>query len=457
MARNSGFEYDLIAIGSGSGGSVGANHAARLGKKVAIVERTKRLGGECPNWACIPTKALLNAAEHFRSAQNASRYGIRLGNLSYDWKKVRAWKDLVVSRTGTAQAEEIFHHHGIDVIHGEAHFLDTHTINVGGKRYRARKFLIATGTHNFIPPIEGLEATGYITFERAIDLPEPPKSLFIIGGGAIGCEFAELFSTFGTKVTLLEVAPRLLGREEPEIADLAKAIFEHKGVEVITGGAIDSVSRRGLKKQISFSDGHRSYTAVVDEILVASGKRPNLDLGLENAGVGHDKHGITANEFLQTSSKHIYAAGDVVGPYQFTHTASYQSSLAGRNMFSRKKLAASYDCIPRCIFMSPEVASVGISETDVRAHGMVPKIGLAPVSTLGRANTSDKPTGLVKVVCSPKGTILGASIVASRAGEMIHELALAIQLKAKASDVAGMVHAFPTWSEAVKVACMKVR
>lgn len=453
------FDYDLIAIGSGSGGSVGANYAARLGKKVAIVEKEKRLGGECPNWACIPTKALLTAAGHLASAKEASKFGIKLGNLDFDWRKVRAWKDLVVARTGTAQAEEIFNSHHIDVLHGEAHFLDPHTINVGGKRYSARKFLIATGTHNFIPPIEGLNEAGFITFERAIDLPEPPKSIFIVGGGAIGCEFAELFSTFGTKVHLIELAPRLLGREEPEIADLAKAVFERKGVEVITGGAIHSITKRGSKKQVYYSDGATSYRANVDEVLIASGKRPNLDLGLENAGVGYDKHGICADVYMRTTTKHIYAAGDVVGPYQFTHTASYQSSLAGHNMFARGRnlIAASYDCIPRCIFVSPEVASVGITEGTVRANGIKPKVGISQINTLGRANTSNNNTGLVKVVCSRKGIILGASIVAPRAGEMIHELALAIRLRATAHDIATMVHAFPTWSEAVKIACMRVK
>jgi pyruvate/2-oxoglutarate dehydrogenase complex dihydrolipoamide dehydrogenase (E3) component len=457
--RRSGFDYDLIAIGSGSGGSVGATHAAAKGKRVAIVEAERRLGGECPNWACVPTKALLVSADHYRNALTAERFGIRLGSVGYDYKKVRAWKDLVVERTGTAEAEAIFHDQKVDVIHGRAHFIDPHTIAVGEKRYRARKFLIGTGTHNFIPPIEGLAEVGYMTFRQAVDLPAPPKSLCIVGGGAIGCEFAELFSTFGSKVHLVEAAPRLLGREEPEAADLVKAIFEKKGVTVVTGANIHSVSKKASKKVVYYSDGVSSYSIEVDDILVASGMRPNVDIGLENAGVGYDKHGIKANKYLQTTAKHIYAAGDIVGPYQFTHTAAYQSALAANNMFGRpgSMVAADYSCIPRTVFTSPEVASVGITEAEMREAGIRPRIGMAPVSILGRANVTNKSSGLVKVICNRKGVIVGGAIVASRAGEMIHELAVAVHLRATAQQIAGMVHAFPTWSEAVKIACMHVR
>lgn len=459
MSRAAPYDYDLISIGSGTGGSVGANYASKLGKKVAIVEQENVLGGECPNWACVPTKALLHSADIYETVNNASFYGINPGKISINYKKIKAWKDLVVSRTGTSHAEETFAKDGIDVLRGHAHFIDPHTISIDGKRYRSRKFLIASGTKNFIPPVEGLEESGYITFREAIDLQKIPKSIFIIGGGPIGCEFAQLFSSFGSKAHLIEVAPRLLGHEEPESADLIKAVFLKRKVDVVTNGKIYSIEKKGKKKSIKYSDGKTAHHIEVDEVLVASGKRPNVDFGLENAGVKYDKHGIKTNRFMQTSAKHIWAAGDVVGPYQFTHTAAYQSRLAGHNMFARKSAcqAAYYNCIPRTVFTSPEVASVGTTEEEVRKHGGKPKIGMAPVSILGRANTSNQTTGLVKVVCSHKGVILGASIVAPRAGEMIHELALAVRFGHSAKEIANMIHAFPTWSEAVKVACAKVQ
>lgn len=456
MARRSN-DFDVIILGSGSGGGVAANALAAKGKRVAIVEPERRLGGECPNWACVPTKALLTAADAIRVAKKSADFGVS-SSVKVDFKKVRAWKDLVVSRTGTSHAHKLFEEKGIKVIHGKGHFLDGHTVSVAGRRYKASKFIIATGTHNFIPPIDGLKETGFITFREAIDLPHPPKSIFIIGGGAIGCEFAELFITFGSKVHLIEVAPRLLGREEPEAADLTKAVLQRKGVEVITGGSIHSIRKKGNRKVVHYSDGSTAFTTEVDEILIASGKRPNLDIGLENAGVGYDKHGIKTNSFMQTSSSHIYAAGDVVGPYQFTHTAAYQSNIAAHNMYARKsnKVPADYSCIPRCVFVAPEVASVGMTESEVKEKGVKPKVSLVPISTIGRSNVTNKATGLVKVVANKQGRILGATIVASRAGEMIHELALAIHLKATADDVATMVHAFPTWSEAVRIACHKI-
>lgn len=457
--RNSSYDYDLIVIGSGAGGGVGANLAASMGKKVAIFEEEAVVGGECPNWACVPTKALLHAAERYEQVQSANNYGIKATAVGFDYKKVKEWKDLVVKRTGTAEGDKAFFDAGIEVHHEHAHFINPHEISAGGKRYRAKKFLLATGTHNFIPPIEGLEETGYITFREAIDLTKVPKTLFVIGGGAIGCEFAQLFNSFGVEVTMVELAPRLLGREEPEAAELVKAVFKNRGINVITGGAIHSLKSKAGRKVIKYTDGKQEHEITVDEVLVASGKRANTDIGLDNAGVKFSKFGITTNHFMQTSAKHIYAAGDCVGPYQFTHTASYQSRLAAHNMYSRKqnKIAVDYRAIPRTVFVSPEVASVGMTESELRNLGVKVKVGISPISVIGRSNTEDKQTGFVKIIANQKKKILGAAIVAPRAGEMIHELGLAIKLNATTTQVAEMIHAFPTWNEAIRIAAHKIR
>lgn len=457
--RNNKFDFDLIVIGSGSGGGVAANIAARKGKKVAIFEKEHVVGGECPNWACVPTKALLHAAHSYQSAKHADRYGVKFNDLDYDYRKVRQWKDLVVRRTGTHNGDEAFAESGIKVFHANARFINSHEITADGKRYKAQKFVIATGTHNFIPPVPGLAETGYITFRQAIELNRPPTSVFIIGGGAIGVEFAQLFWSFGSKVHLIEASPKILGREEPEAADLAKAIFEARGVDVITSGSIVSIKKHGLKKVVTYLEDGKEHTATVEEILVASGKRPNVDIGLENAGVDYDeKRGIKVNPYMQTSAKHIYAAGDVVGPYQFTHTASYQSRIIGNNLYCQRnnKIAADYSAITRCIFLEPEIASVGVSEQEVRSRGIKPTIGITPISIVGRSNTSNSTTGFVKIVADQKCRILGATIVAPRAGEMIHELALAVHKKLTAQDIASLVHAFPTWSEAVRVAATQI-
>jgi len=455
MPKHAVYDYDLLVIGSGSGGNVAANIAAKDGKKVAIVDEAPKLGGECPNWACVPTKALLRAAEHYRMAKNAGDYGISTGKLKVDYKQVKAYKDLVVSRTGTDKAEQFFNKQGIDVIHGHGHFIDTHTLSVAGKRYKAHKFLIASGTASFIPPIEGIEDVDYLTYEQAIDLNKPPKSMAIIGGGAIGCEFATIFNTFDVKVALFEAAPRLLAREEPETAELSKAIMDKQGIRIETDTIVEKVESHGKQIVLHYLSGDRRGKLTVDSILIAAGKKPNTQIGLENAGVEYDNHGIKTNEFMQTSAKHIFAAGDVVGPYQFTHTASYQSRIAGNNMITRKDnwQVTDYHSIPRCVFIEPEIASVGLTEQQIRDQGIVPRIGTAPISQIGRSNTENMRDGMVKVVTNQKGNILGASIVAPHAGEMIHELAVAIKFDIHAHEISNMVHAFPTWSEAIKVAC----
>jgi|AntRauTorcE11897_2_1112592.scaffolds.fasta_scaffold00141_29 dihydrolipoamide dehydrogenase len=459
MPKHPVYDYDLLVIGSGSGGNVAANTVAKAGQKVAIVDEAPKLGGECPNWACVPTKALLRAAEHYRMAKAAPDYGIDTGTLKVDYKRVKEYKDLVVSRTGTDKAEEFFNKNGIDVIRGHAHFIDEYTVSVAGKRYTAHKFLIATGTSNFIPPIKDIEDIGYITYEQAVEVGKLPKSMAVIGGGAVGCEFATIFNTFDVNVTLFEAASRLLSREEPETADLTKAIMEKQGVRVETDTIVEKVEKSGKQKVLHYRTGNKTGKLTVSEILIAAGKRPNTEIGLENAGVEYDKHGITTNEYMQTSAKHIFAAGDVVGPYQFTHTASYQSRIAGNNITNRKDnwQAADYHSIPRCVFVEPEVASVGLTEAQVREQGITPRIGTAPISQVGRSNTENFKDGMVKVVTNQKGNILGASIIAPHAGEMIHELAVAINFDLHAHEISHMVHAFPTWSEAIKVACGNVK
>lgn len=449
------YDYDLIIIGSGSGGGVAATMAARAGKKVAIFEGDT-IGGECPNYGCVPTKALLHSAEIYETGNDGADYGIK-GKLLYDYAKVKEWKDLAVYRTGTAHGKETFKGMGIDVISSKAYFISSHEITTGRKRYTARKFLIATGTKNFVPPIKGLEEAGYITYREAIDLNTPPKSLFVIGGGAIGCEFTQLFNIFGAKVHIAEFAPRLLAREDEEVGELVDKVFTKRGIKVHTATKVVEVTTSGKHKIVHFENESGHHTAKVEEVLLATGKVANVDLGLDNAGVEYTKRNIITDDTMQTTAKHIYAAGDVVGPFMFTHTASYQSRIAAHNILHKDKLRARYHAIPRCTFISPEVASVGMSEQDVIEKGTPYKVGTAPISIIGRANTSNKMEGFVKVIANKNtGVLLGASIAAPRAGEMIHELTLAINHKMKAEHIESTVHAFPTWSEAIRIACAKI-
>lgn len=451
------YMYDLIVLGSGAGGSVAANQAVSEGKRVALFEPGE-IGGECPNWACVPTKALLHAAKMYASAHEAADYGTKVKKPELDYKKVQAYKDLVVSRTGTAEGEEALSEEGIAVYRTQARFINAHEVTAGGHRYSAAKILIATGTHNFIPPISGLEEAGYDTFYEAIGYDHPPKAIFVVGGGPIGCEFAHLFSAFGSKVHVAEAAPGLLPTEDPEVGELLQAIFEENGVNVATEAKVTGIVKKGHRKLVHYESGDgNEHTVTVDNVLLATGKRPNTDIGLENAGVEYSKHGIKVNKHMQTSATNIYAAGDVVGPYQFTHTASYQSGIAAHNMFhTKRKSAASYKAIPRCVFVSPEIATVGATESELHEKGVEFRTGAATIDTLGRANTDDVSVGFVKVLTDDNDVLLGASIVSPRAGEMVHELTLAVDRGLHAKTLAQTVHAFPTYSEAVKMACALV-
>ncbi|HSE29196.1 MAG TPA: dihydrolipoyl dehydrogenase [Candidatus Saccharimonadales bacterium] len=457
LSRRPKYDYDLVVIGSGGGGSVAAHISKHLGKRVAVVEAAE-MGGECPNWGCVPTKSLLHAAEIYDAARNGQQFGIRGGTLTYNYPSIKAWKDLAVYRTGTWQGKKVYESEGITVINGTARFISSHEITVNRKHISAENFLIATGTSNFIPPIEGLEKAGFITFREAVNLTRPPKSLFIIGGGAIGCEFAELFSIFGTKIYISDITSRLLMKEDQEVGDLVRSHFEQdRGISVLTNTKVISVTKEGLAKRVTYQQGRETKTVKVDEVLLATGKIANVDIGLENAGVEYTPKAIAVNEFMQTTAKNIYAAGDVVGPFQFTHMAIYQSRLAANNMWKKQKVAADYRAVPRCIFLSPEVASVGMSEDECIKRDLKIKKSIAPISIIGRANTSNVEEGFVKVITDKDGTLLGASIVSPRAGEMIHELTLAIQMGLTAEEVASTIHAFPTWSEAVRVACAKIK
>jgi mercuric reductase len=453
--RRKKYDYDLIVIGSGSGGSVGAHYARSLGKKVLIFEKGA-IGGECPNFACVPTKALLHAAHVYETAKNAKLQGIQVSNVDFNYHSIKRWKDLVVSRTGAHEGHESFDKDGIEVIEKKAEFVSSHEVIAGGKTYSAAKFLIGSGSEVFIPPITDLSDVGYITYKEAVNLAKPPGSLLIFGSGAVGCEFAQFFSTFGTKVTIVNRSDTILGKEDREVRELVQALFENRGITILGGTTIVKAEKKGDKKVIHFQKGDKEHFGEFDEILIATGKVPLLDFGPEKAGIKTEKGRIVVNKYLQTTNPHVFAAGDVVGPYLFTHTGYYQSRIAAHNAFSSKKIKPDYTVVPRCVFVFPEVASVGITEEEAVEKKMKYKKGIVAMSAFGRSNTSNDFDGFVKVITDKYDTIIGGSIVAPRAGEMIHEIALAMKMRAEASEVAEMIHAYPTYSEAVKVACSVV-
>ncbi|RWZ79609.1 MAG: NAD(P)/FAD-dependent oxidoreductase [Candidatus Chaera renei] len=450
------YDYDLVVLGSGGGGSVAAHLAAKAGKRVAIVEAGS-LGGECPNFGCVPTKALLQAAWLYDAAKHGQPFGIRSAAVGYNYPSIKAWKDTAVKNTGVADSRSYHESAGVRVLGGAAHFIGPHQVSVERRHVSAANFLVATGSYWHIPDIQGLDKAGFLTPREAINLLRPPKSLFIVGSGASGCEFAELFSAFGSKIYLADVAPRVLPREDQEVSRTVEEIFSRqRGMTILGSSKVLKVSREGALKKVVFQRGGHEQAVKVEEILIAAGRLPNTDIGLENAGVDYSPAGINVNQYLQTSARHIYAAGDVIGGYMLTHVATYESRVAAHNLIHREKRSPDYRAVPRVTFLNPEVASVGASEEDCLRRDMAVRTALAPVSIIGRSNTSNFREGFVKVIADKSGRLIGASVVCPRAGEIIHELTLAIQYDLLASEVASTLHAFPTWSEAVRIACSKI-
>lgn len=456
MARKNKFDYDLIVIGSGAGGSAAATIAAHEGKRVAIIE-SDILGGDSPNWSDIPTKALLHAANLYDEARHGARFGLRSSTLGYNYPSIRAWKELAVKRTGAGGNRRYYENQGIDVFDGMAHFLSPNEVSVNRRHLSAEYFLVATGSQWIVPDVPGLETIKYLTPRTILETIRPPKSLFIIGGGDVGIEIAQLMAIFGTKVYIAEKAGRLLPHHDSEVGELIERILsEQKGVTALTHSRVVSVEKDGLGKRVTISRAGVERSVRVDEILIAAGRAPNVDLGLENAGVKYTAKGIDVNDHLQTSVRHIFAAGDVLGRGSQTHTVLLESHVAANNILRRDKITPDYTATPEVIFTNPGIATVGLSEDDCLKRDLAINKAIAPLNIIARSNTSDFRDGFVKIVTDKKGVVLGASVVAPHAGEIIHELALAVKHGLTADDIAQTPHAFLSWSEAVRVAAGKL-
>jgi pyruvate/2-oxoglutarate dehydrogenase complex dihydrolipoamide dehydrogenase (E3) component len=456
MAKKIAFDYDLIVIGSGAGGSAAATIAARSGKKVAIVE-SGVFGGESPNWGDVPMKAMLHASQLYDEAKRGDRFGLRVGAIGYNYPALLNWKDLVTKRTGAGGNRRYYENEGVDTFSGLAHFLSPHEISVNRRRLSANHFLIATGGRWVAPDIQGLTDVTYLTPRTILNQTKPPKSLFVIGGGTVGVEIAQLMAIFGTKVYIAEIASRLLPHEDEEAGILLeKVLKDQKGVTTLTHTRTLLVVKDGLGKRVTYTRGGVEKSIHVDDVLVAAGRMPNVDMGLENANIDYTPKGIRVNEQLQTSAQHIFAAGSVLGANNSTHTALLESRIVVNNIFNKSKLAPDYTATPRLTFTFPGIASVGLSEDDCLKRDLAIQKAIAPLNIIARSNTSDFRSGFVKIVADKKGVILGATIMSPHAAEIIHELGLAIKYKLTGQQVAATPHAFLSWSEAVRVAAAKI-
>ncbi len=449
-------KYDLVIIGGGVGGLVSASGAAQLGARVAIVEKAGSLGGDCLHYGCVPTKRLVHSAKVAAMARRAGEFGVRCGDVRVDFPAVMESMRGVQARIAENDDPERFRKMGVEVIFGSGAFEDDHVFNVEGRRLYGKKFIIATGSSPAKLPIPGLEETGVLTNVTALAIEKLPKSIIILGAGPIGVEFAEVFSRFGARVTILEKKGRVLPREDRELSDMLRAVLEEEGIRIVTCRGFREIGRSaGMKKVVAEVDGTEK-TFEAEEIMSAIGRSPNTGgLGLEAAGVEYDvRKGIKTDAAMKTARPHIYACGDVTGPYKFTHMAEYQAGLVVSNaLFPLVRRKADYRVVPWVTFSDPEFGRVGLTEDEARQrHGKV-SVYRQPFSAVDRAIIEGEDKGLIKIVADKKKQILGAHILGPGAGELIHEYILAMKAKIPITTISGTIHVYPTVSQGLKRAC----
>ncbi|MBD2745235.1 FAD-dependent oxidoreductase [Microvirga sp. BT688] len=448
---------DLCVIGAGSAGLSVASIAASLGASVVLIEKN-RMGGDCLNVGCVPSKALIAASLHARSMREAGSFGIGAGEPIVDFAKVHAHVKGTIGAIAPMDSTERYRAMGMSVIEGQARFTDGHTVVAEDQVIRARRFVIATGSRPAIPPIPGLEQVPYLTNETIFDLTEKPAHLVVIGGGAVGVEIAQAYRLLGVQVTLLEAGERLLAQEDPEMAHVVDQALRFDGVAVRTGASIDRIEPAkagGFGVVLNSSE-----TIEGSHLLVATGRKPVVDgLGLEAAGIAADASGILADNGLRTSNRRVYAIGDCAGGAaagaRFTHVANHHAGLVIRSALFRLPVRVGRAPIPRVTYTAPELASVGLTEARAREeHGAIRILRWAFADN-DRARMERQAEGHVKAVVTPRGRILGCSIVGAHAGELIMPWVLAMSRGLKVSHLAGLIYPYPTYSEVTKGAAVE--
>ena len=456
MAQKHKFDYDLIVIGSGAAGSTAALAATKKGKKVALIDGDV-FGGESANWRDVPSMALLEATNLFTSARHGSRFGLRSATLGYNYPAILAWRDKAIKRGGSADNRKFYESAGITTYASNAYFLTPHEISVNRTHLTADKFVIATGTHFASPDTYGIETVKYHTLRTIFDTKRIPRNLFIVGSGPEAIEYANIFAALGSKVYISEKAVHILPDFDQEVgALLADYLHEALGVNILTQTQVSEVAPKGVGTNITYTRGAVSRNVQVDSVLYSENRTPTVDLGLENAAVEYTMAGISVDDHLRTSARHIYAAGSVTSPNVGTQVAMLQGRSAAFNLYSKSPSNPDQSLIPRLIHTNPGVASVGLSGIDCLKRDLAINSAVVPLSQIPRSNTSDFTKGFVKLIADKKGQLLGGTIVAPHASEMIQEITLALAQNLSAAEIARLPHGFLSWSEAIRAAASKL-
>lgn len=444
-------DFDLTVIGGGAGGLNVASGAVQLGARVALVEK-ENLGGDCLYYGCVPTKALIHSAKVASLIKRSKEYGLNDVDVSFDFGNIMKHMREVISKIGVHDDPKRFEDMGVKVFFGDGRFIDRHTFKIGNHTITSKKFVIATGSRAVAIPIKGLENIKYLTSESVLELDYLPKSIIILGAGPIGLEFAQVLARFGTKVTVIEKMGQVLPREDKEISDTLESILTEEGIEIHTCIDVNHVKQEGNQIVVVAECSGQEKTFQADEFMLAIGRAPNLEgLGLDAAGVRVEHRSVVVNSAMRTTAGNIWACGDVTGPYLFTHIAEYQAGLVVANaLIPFMKRKADYRVVPWVTFTDPELGRVGLTENEARQKYKNVRVYRFDVKDLDRAVIEGEDKGIIKIVCTKKGKILGAHVLAPQGGELLHEFALAMRNNLGVGSITGTIHVYPTLSQAVR-------
>ncbi len=449
------FDYDLVVIGGGAAGMVSSRFAAGLGKGVALVEH-RNLGGECTRYGCVPSKALIRTANIRYWAEEARCLYPGLGvsveapvDSSWVMERVRR----IIDDVYDTERPEVLEKAGVKVLFGKARFLDNHHLEVNGKTISAGKYVVSTGSSAFIPPIEGIDTVPYLTNESIFDLASLPESLIILGGGPIGVELAQALNRLAVKVVVVEMGDRILAREDREFGDIVARRIGFEGVDIRTSTKAVKLDRKGESVLLTVEDALRGRTTLeAHAVLVAVGRKANVDgLALENVGVSHSPKGIETDMMLRTTAPDIYACGDVVGPYQFSHMAEYQARVATRNALLPGRKKADYRHYLWSMFTDPELAHAGLTEEEAQKGSDGPiRVYRWAYGDTDRGKTDSEPLGMSKIICDKRYRIVGAHIVGKHAADLMHEIQIIKTLAVPFHKLDSVIHIYPTISDVVR-------
>jgi dihydrolipoamide dehydrogenase len=444
------FDFDVAVIGGGSGGYAAARTAAAAKLKTVVIEGGREVGGLCILRGCMPTKAMLYAAEVKHLAEHAATWGVRAGKVTFDFAKVMARKDEQIKDFADFREKQL-NDGRFKFIRANATFLDAHTVQLSnGKKLTAKYFVIATGSRVSPSPLPQLDEVSYITSDDAVALKKLPKSLIILGGGAIACEFAQFFQRFGVKVTLIQRSENLLREFDADAGVEVAKVFRREGMAVFTGTKLVDAKRKGKLKSVTFEQNGKRITVAAEEILFALGRVPNTaSLGLENAGVKTEAGRVITSDKMQTSAPHIFAVGDVSGPHEIVHIAIQQGETAVHNILQPKApRTMDYRLLISVVFTEPQVATVGLTENEATARGIKFLAASYPFNDHGKSLIMEAKDGFVKLLANPKtGEILGGSCVGPVGGELIHEIVTAMAKRMTVHELAVTPHYHPTLAE----------